>query len=156
MAVIPKDPLDWLTLFRQQIDEIFNYLSTLQGKDERGEHEYSPFVDIYETADRFMVEYELPGFEPEDLRVSICCNMLVVEGIKRDADRCQSGNYICLERHFGRFCRAVEIPPAVDSKSVTARYEKGVLQVSLPWLQDKGSIIRNIPIAQGDSDGKQT
>jgi len=150
MAVIPKDPLDWLTLFRQQINEVFNYLSSIEVKEGYGEHEYIPLVDIFETSGSFVVEIELPGFAAADLSLSICCNMLVVEGMKREEPRSEEVNFICLERRFGRFCRAVEIPPAVDVNRVAAQYEKGVLAVVFPKLKDKSTIIRNIPIEQGD------
>jgi HSP20 family protein len=150
MAVIPKDPLDWLTLFRQQINEVFTYLSSIEVKEGVGEREYTPLVDIFETPEAFVVEIELPGFLKEDLSLSICCNMLVVEGIKREEARSPGVTFMCLERHFGRFCRAVEIPPAVDVRNATAKYEKGVLVVAFPKLRDKSTIIRNIPIEQGD------
>lgn len=146
MAVIPKDPLDWLILFRQQINEIFAFLSTIEGKEAQGESEHSPFVDIFETADDFVVEIEFPGFERRDLSLSICCNTLVIEGVKREERRGKQVTYICLERHFGRFCRTVEIPPGVDLKGVTAKYAKGVLAVTFPRMKDKSAIVRKIPI----------
>jgi HSP20 family molecular chaperone IbpA len=41
----------------------------------------------------------------------------------------------------------VEIPPGVDIKGITAKYEKGVLSVNVPKILDKSAIIRNIPIS---------
>jgi HSP20 family protein len=146
MAIIPKDPLDWLILFRQQINEIFTFLSTMEGGETPGDSEHTPFIDIFETAESFVVEIELPGFDRRDLSLSICCNMLVIEGFKREETRGQQVTYICLERRFGRFCRTVEIPPGVDQKGIRATYEKGVLSVTFPRLKDKSAIIRRIPI----------
>ena len=146
MAVIPKDPLDWLILFRQQINEIFTFLSSLENVEGQGDNEHTPFVDIFETADTFVVEIELPGFERRDLSLSVCCNMLVIEGVKREEPRDRQVTYICLERRFGRFCRTVEIPPGVDLKEIKASYQKGVLAVTFPRLKDKSAIIRRIPI----------
>jgi HSP20 family protein len=146
MAVIPKDPLDWLILFRQQIDEIFAFLSTIEGGEAQGDHEHTPLLDIFETADSFVVEIELPGFDRRDLSLSICCNTLVIEGVKREEPREQRVAFLCLERRFGRFCRTVEIPPGVDSKGIRACYEKGVLSVTFPRMKDKSAIIRRIPI----------
>lgn len=145
MAVIPKEPLEWLSLFRQQMEEIFRFLSSLEGKDGFTEKENSPLVDIYETAGAFVVEVELPGCRIEDLSLSICCSTLVVEGIKRQDAR-PGVNYICLERRFGRFCRAVEIPPSIDLEAVRARFKKGLLTVHLPWLTNRRRHIREIPI----------
>ena len=153
MAVIPKDPLDWLVLFRQQINEIFTYLSNLEAGENSAEREYAPLIDIFETADRFVVEVELPGFDPRDLTVSICCSTLVVEGTKRQDYQQKGINYLCLERHFGRFCRTVEVPPGFDLNGVRARYAKGVLAVVFPRLEGKDAIIRNIVIEQGDVHG---
>jgi HSP20 family protein len=93
-----------------------------------------------------VVEVELPGFDRADISLSICCNMLVIEALKREDPKGKKFNYICLERCFGRFCRAVEIPPAFDSKVVKARYDKGVLSVAFPRMKDKSTVIRNIPI----------
>ena len=146
MAVIPKDPLDWLALFRQQINEIFTFLSTLERKDQPGEREHVPFLDCYETERDYVVEVELPGFDRSDLALSICCNMLVIEGTKREEPREKQLNYYCLERCFGRFCRTVEIPPGFDRTKVKAKYDKGVLTVSFPRAPEKKTIIRNIPI----------
>jgi HSP20 family protein len=146
MAVIPKDPLDWLTLFRQQINEIFTFLSTLEVKDNPGDQEHAPFLDIFETAGEYVIEVELPGFDRRDLSLNICCNMLVIEGLKREEKRGKQVNYICLERRFGRFCRTVEIPPAFDIKGVKAKYDRGVLAVAFPRLKDRSAVIRNIPI----------
>lgn len=146
MAVIPKEPLDWLILFRQQINEIFTFLSALEQGETRGDNDNLPLVDIFETAENFVVEVELPGFERDDLSLSICCNMLVIEGVKREEKGGQQVTYICVERSFGRFSRTVEIPPAVDIKGIKAKYEKGLLSVTFPRLKDKSAIIRNIPI----------
>jgi HSP20 family protein len=72
MTLIPKDPLDWLPFFRQQINEVFNYLSTIEVNETNGDHEYVPMVDIFETAVNFVVEIDLPGFANGDIALSIC------------------------------------------------------------------------------------
>ena len=156
MAVIPKDPLDWLVLFRQQINEIFTFLSSLENGEGQGDNEHTPLIDIFETADSFVVEIELPGFDKRNLSLYVCCNTLGIEGVKREEPRRHQVNYICLERHFGRFCRTIEIPPAADIVGVTAKYEKGVLLVAFPKVTDKKLIIKDIPIEQGEGNGTKT
>ena len=146
MAVIPKDPLDWLVLFRQQINEIFTFLSSLENGEGQVDREHTPLVDIFETEDSFVVEIELPGFQRHSLSLSVCCNTLVIEGVKQEEPRDRRVTYICLERRFGRFCRTVEIPPGVDIERIKASYDKGVLAVTFPRVKDKSAIIRKIPI----------
>jgi HSP20 family protein len=145
MALIPKEPLEWLNLFRQQMDEIFRYLSTLEGREGFSEKESSPLVDIYETADSFVVEVELPGCQANDITLSVCCSTLVVEAVTRE-EAAPGVNYICLERSTGRFCRAIEIPPTADLGGVQARYKRGLLTVVFPWSKGSKTHIREIPI----------
>lgn len=145
MAVIPKEPLEWLNLFRQQMDEIFRYLSTLEGREGFSEKENSPLVDIYETAGSFVVEVELPGCEVKDITLSICCSALVVEAMTRE-EAVPGVNYTCLERSTGRFCRVIEIPPGADLDGVQARYRRGLLTVVFPCSKGGKTHIREIPI----------
>lgn len=149
MSVIPKYPVEWLAFFRQQINEIFSFLATLESKEGIMEHEYIPLLDIFETNDRFVLEVDLPGFKHGDLAITLCCNVLVIEGTKRDETR-SDVSYICLERRSGRFRRIVEVPPTVDLCGVKARYEEGVLLVTFPRLDDKSAFIKEIPIEEGD------
>lgn len=145
MPVIPKDPVDWLTLFRQQVNVIFNYLSSAERLGGKEEHEYIPLVDIFETADNYVIEFELPGFDRSDIRLSVCCNTLLLEGVKRRDSR-RGFRFIRVERHFGHFSRMIEIPPDVDTQGVRARYDKGTLSVTFPRLHDSQNVIRDIPI----------
>jgi HSP20 family protein len=146
MAVIPKDLPDLLSAFQRQMEELFERFLSLEIKGVPGEPEISPPVDCYETAGEFIVEIELPGFRREDLSLGICRNMLIAEGFKKEEEKGKKVRYICLERLFGRFCRTVEIPPAVDASRVTARYNKGILFVTFPKIAEAGAMIKNIPI----------
>lgn len=146
MPVIPKDPLDWLTLFRQQVDVIFNYLSGMERNGTKEEHEYVPLVDIFETADSHVIEFELPGFDIRDLQLSICCNTLIFEGIKRREHPRRRFRFIRVERHFGHFSRMMEIPPTADIGAVRAKYANGTLSVIFPYRKDRQNVIKNICI----------
>ncbi len=105
-----------------------------------------PPIDIFETADAFVVEIETPGLNKGDFSLNICCNVLIVQGSKREESYPGEINYLCLERHFGRFFRTVEIPPDVDLDAVAARYKAGVLEVVFPRVKGKRMFIREIPI----------
>jgi HSP20 family protein len=89
-------------------------------------------MDVYETADACMIEIDLPGFNGDEFTLTLTGTTLRIEGVKRqDKGECAM-SYICLERHYGRFSRALEIPPGFDANGVRARYERGVLTVTVP------------------------
>lgn len=145
MPVIPRDPFDWLLFFRQQITVLSKFLSAVEQQGKAGECDCTPQVDVFETADKFIVEVDLPGIDRKDIAVSICCNTLVIEANKQMERGAAGVSYICLERCFGRFCKTVEIPPAVDADAAVATYDRGVLAISFPRPQNR-NIIREIPI----------
>jgi HSP20 family protein len=150
MALIPKDPLDWLSLFRQQMTTLFGYLSQIEARDHGGLPECSPALDIFETAERFVVEVDLPGANAEDLKVALCCSLLVIEGLKRQEHVPRDGRLYCLERRYGHFCRTVEIPPGCALDQVQACFRRGMLTISFPRLPATSSVVREIAIERGE------
>jgi HSP20 family protein len=146
MAALPTEPKDWLVLFRQQIREIFSHLATLEQPEGNGEGECAPLMDMYESSDCLVVELDLPGFAREDISATVCCSLLILEGVKRVDPPPPQGRFICLERRFGRFCRTIEIPPDVDRAGICASLARGVLTVVMPKLSEANGIVRAIPI----------
>lgn len=135
MAFQPSDDAAWLSLLREHMDEMYTCLFKMK---EQGfiQHEFTPYIDIYLSADHFVVEVDLPGFCDEDFTVTASGSRLRIDGVKR-IEKCASAmNYICLERHSGRFSRTVEIPEGFDPGCITAIYEKGVLTIRIAGKQE--------------------
>jgi len=134
MALPPNDAASWIAILRQHMDDMFNYIFHM--KEQRGgHHEFSPQIDVYETSDHFVAEIDLPGFSENDFSVSLVGSAIRVEGVKRLEKIDATMSYICLERHFGRFCRTIEIPPQFDSDAAKAKYERGVLWIAVPRIE---------------------
>lgn len=130
MALQPNDAAAWISIFRQHMDEMFNYIFHM--KEHGGcHHEFSPQIDVYETADAYVIEMDLPGLSPSDFAVSQIGSVVRVEGGKRLEKMDATMNFICLERHFGRFSRSVEIPPHFDVNGARAAYQRGVLRITV-------------------------
>lgn len=93
---------------------------------------WTPALDVVESADELTVRAELPGLQPEDIRIEVSGEMLVLSGEKRQQAEESRENWYRAERRFGAFRRAIPLPAAVDADRVTAEYDKGVLVVHLP------------------------
>ena len=79
--------------------------------------------------DRYVIRAELPGLDPEnDIEVTVEGRILTIRAERRQQDK---GPYRS-EFRYGSLARAVRLPARVDAAAVTARYDKGVLQVSAP------------------------
>lgn len=114
-------------LFSRQVGEIRNILHALEMRDDLDESENRPRMDMYENEREVVLEFDLPGFCPEDISLMLKGVTLVLEAHK---PREQSpGSFICMERRFGKFHYAVQVPCSVDACSIRAEYRLGVLKV---------------------------
>ena len=95
-----------------------------------------PAINIWEKDDSIVVTTELPGMDAEQINVSVTGAMLTIAGTSK-ADSLKEGEtYLRQEREIGSFQRNFQLPFQVDSKAVEARYEKGVLHITLPRIKE--------------------
>jgi len=90
-----------------------------------------PAVNVSETEKQITVDAELPGLEAKDVNVSLENDSLVITGEKKFEGEEKKKNYHRIERSYGSFTRTVPLPAKVSPKGVKARFEKGVLHVTL-------------------------
>lgn len=91
-----------------------------------------PAVNVWGKDDSIIVTTELPGMDAEDINISVAGNMLTIAGMSK-ADPVKEGEtYLRQERELGNFQRNFQLPFSVDSTKVEAKYEKGILQITLP------------------------
>jgi len=124
--------------------EIRNMLHVLEMRDELDQPGCRPPVDIYETCGEIVVEFELPGFSPEEISLRLSGMTLILEACRpRElADGC----FICVERNFGEFYHAIQLAGPIDADAITADYRLGVLRVTCPRAGDMQIPIKEIAI----------
>lgn len=93
---------------------------------------WAPAADLYETADEFILEMGLPGFDPADIDVTVEHGILAVSGQRTRNEEDEKRNYHVREHTYERFSRSFSIPASVNVEGVQADFEKGMLLVSLP------------------------
>lgn len=131
MAFQPKEDAAYLSVFRKNLDEMFNYVYNLR-EQQMGCHEFSPLMDIYEAAGAYVIEMDLPGFSEKDFTITLTDSILRIDGVKSHEKAEVAMSYICMERHFGRFSRIIEIPPSFDPDHMQSSYARGVLKIMVP------------------------
>ena len=97
-----------------------------------GEYRWRPITDISETDDSFEVRAELPGVSKDDVQISVKDNLLTIKGEKRQENVGDSKNYKRIERRYGTFERNFTLPPKVDADNIKAKFNDGVLTLSIP------------------------
>ena len=96
-----------------------------------GQVEYvAPEVNIFETAEGYVLEAEMPGVNKEGLEITLEGNEITIVG--RRASEKVSGDVIYRERRTAGFRRVFELDPAIDTSRASAKIDQGVLTLTLP------------------------
>jgi len=95
-----------------------------------------PAINVWEKDDSVIVTTELPGMDPEKIDISVTGTTLTISGTSMEDPIKEGETYLRQERELGNFNRNFQLPFQVDSKKIEARYEKGVLQITLPRLKE--------------------
>lgn len=96
-----------------------------------------PMINLYDDANNYYVEALAPGIDPQKLEVSITGNVLTLSGEKTAVNGgVKPEAFHRTERSTGRFVRTVELPKAVETKTISAEYKNGVLLVTLPKAEE--------------------
>lgn len=132
------DPLDLLTGFRSELDQLVEKtLSPFRGgRTGLFEGAWVPVVDVFEDDDRVVVRVDLPGIDKKDIDVSIQGDTLIVKGEKKQEEEVKEKDYHRLERAYGSFQRVIQLPAKVDAQEIKAACRDGVLEISLPKKEE--------------------
>lgn len=120
MAFARWDPIKDLLAIHQRLDRFAP-----------GQAGWTPPVDLYETAEAYVVVAELPGLTDRDLDVRYADGRLTLSGVRHErSGPCEE--YHRVERGHGTFSRTFQLPLPVDGGAITADMRDGVLTVRCP------------------------
>jgi len=136
-------------LFRDFFADLFRpwALMRMRPFDEVFRGRFYPDIDVTETDKEYRVTAELPGLSKDDIDVSLEEGVLTIRGEKRQEERHEKEDYVCVERSYGSFVRRIPLPSEVDESRVEARFKNGVLRLTLPKSEEHRG--RKIEIASG-------
>jgi HSP20 family protein len=151
MAVIRWEPAREINSLQQEMNRLFNtfFEAPASGGAAGGAaRRWLPAMDLVETEDEYVLRADLPGVSEGDIELSLEDNVLTLSG-ERKADHEERGEgYYRVERATGSFSRSLTLPEGVDGDAITARFDKGVLEVRIPRPQQRKP--RKLQIAVGD------
>ena len=140
-APIPaeKDPVQHV---QEQVDRLVVLLNAPTPRPNAAAP-WAPPIAIYESAHEVLVAFDLPGLNRDRIDVHLEAGLLVVSGVRApsSADG-QAPRHA--EARFGKFRRVVPLPPGLRTTDMTARLDRGVLEVRIP--RDGAGGVRQVAI----------
>ncbi len=117
---------------------------------------WAPPVDLCETDDAIFIRMELPGVNPDQIKIGVTNTRLRIWGEKkRRVRRNRIISHLCSERSYGRFSRIVPLRWSVSVRDGTAELAKGILLVRLPKAVDRRGAEFTIEVKDTTSENGQ-
>jgi HSP20 family protein len=152
MAIVRLDPFRELTALQTEVNRMLNRFSLGEPAVQR--EAWMPSVDVIETDGTIKLKAELAGIAPEDIHLEVQDNVLTLSGERRFEEEVKEDKYYGIERRYGSFCRSLALPQGADADKIEARYENGVLEVSVPKIEEPKA--KRIEVSTGGADGPKT
>lgn len=106
-----------------------------------------PQLDVHESDKAITVSAELPGLSDEDIDLAIEEGVLTLKGVKKSERTEGDEDYPRLiERNYGSFQRSLRLPDTADESNASAKFENGVLRVTIPKKPESTNQKRRIAI----------
>jgi len=152
MALVRWEPVRELTSLQSEMNRLFNTFfdspTTSGGGNGGNVRRWLPAMDLVETEDHFVLRADLPGLSEEDVAIELEDNVLTVTGDRKAEHEDKREGFYRVERSFGSFRRSLTLPDGVDPDGITAKFDKGVLEVRIPKPEERKP--RRVAIHVGD------
>jgi HSP20 family protein len=147
------NPFSLMRRMSEEMDRVFSEFGMQRSGGSGGGQMgamWAPPIEVAERGGNLVVHAELPGLKPEDVKVEVNNEALIIQGERKFEQQQNEGGIHRTERRYGQFYRTVPLPENVNPEQVRARFENGVLEVTVPVPQAQSNS-RQIPIEAASS-----
>jgi HSP20 family protein len=134
MVEFRRELLGQMDMMEREMNRLLDYFAGCKPPQVRfSPYVWEPAIDVYETDDSIVVVVELAGVDESDIELTADRETFTVRGYRGKAS--QAGGkrtYYRMEIAGGPFGRTVNLPVPIDTASMTASYEEGLVEVILP------------------------
>jgi HSP20 family protein len=138
---------DPFSTFRREMDDLFD--SFFSGsRDLEAFADFSPNLDVKETAKQVTMKVDLPGIDEDDIELEIDNDILRLRGERSEEVEDEKEEHRYIERRYGRFERSLRLPFAPGENDVKTDFRKGVLTIRIAKPKNGGKGVKRIPIGR--------
>lgn len=105
-----------------------------------------PATNIIEKENGYEIELAAPGMKKDDFKLEIENKLLSIIYEKKEDDKQEEAEYLQQEFHMDEFTRSFTIPETADAENIKARYDNGILYVSIPKME-KARLSKQIKVS---------
>jgi HSP20 family protein len=129
---------------QEPFDRMFNEFLNLKRTDSMQSMSFSPSCEIAEENNNYVLKFDLPGVIKDHVKVEAERDQLTIHAERKEEKKSESKKKYFSEMQYGSYTRSFTLPGLVDEKKVDAKFENGVLTVTVPKTESIKS--KQIPI----------
>ena len=134
MASLTLEPFRDFVSLREAMNSLLED-SFVRPSPNGGTHRGVP-IDIWQTENELVVRASVPGVRPDELSISVLNGVLSLKGEHKPQGVPQGAHYLRQEIGYGTWERSFELPFSVQAEKADARFEHGILTVTLPKAEE--------------------
>jgi len=124
-----EDPFMQMARMREQMDRSMRQAFAVTGA-------FNPRMDMKQTDKQYVITMDLPGMDKDKINIEIKDGMLTVSGERKSETQNNKNNqYYRQELSFGSFMQAIPLPEDAKPDQIDAKYNNGVLTLTLPRMK---------------------
>lgn len=100
---------------------------------------WMPAISISDSPNTYTLRAELPGMSPDDVKINITHNLVVIEGERKEEKKEQNEQLLRHELNYGSFMRQIAMPTEINPDHSEATMDKGILTLKLPKVASSKS-----------------
>jgi len=127
MTLVKRNYNNWNNLF----DELFSGVPASYAKDLN-----VPPVNIQENSDAFQVDVVAPGLQKQDFKINVNEGLLTISYEKASNEETKAEKLHRQEYTFKSFKRTFTLDDKINAEAIAAKYENGILQITLPKKEE--------------------
>lgn len=136
MSLIKYNPRTLRTFTTNNLfDDLFN--DRFFNNDTTAGKSFTPQVDISETDKAFELSFAVPGIKKNEINIDLNEGQLIVSGERKFEEKKEEKNFHSVETRYGSFSRSFHLPDNIDANKVEAKYEDGLLNITIPKDEKK-------------------
>ena len=134
MALVRWEPVRELSSLQNDMNRLFNtfFDTPTAGNGSGSPRRWIPAMDLIEADDHFVLRADLPGLAEADVHVDVEDDVLTISGERKSEHEDKREGYVRVERSYGSFRRSLTLPEGVEPEAVSAKFDRGVLEVRIP------------------------
>lgn len=129
---------------QESFDRLFNEFTNWKKTNGMQGFDFSPSCDIAEEGNSYVLTFDLPGVTKDQVKVEADNDQLTIRAERKEEKKTESKKKYLSEVHYGSYARTFTLPGPIDEKKIDAKFENGVLTVTVPKTESTKT--KQIPV----------